>query len=430
MTSIFNRQIAVVTTILIMTMLNGCKKEIVPVVETVSVREITGSSAVVGGIITEPGSSIILERGVCWSTNPLPTISDHKTTDGPGAGSFISNLADLTSEVLYYVRAYATSSAGTGYGIAISFVSSALPPLASPAATTNINSTSASFYAKINANNLSTEVSFEFGTTTNYGNTKAAIQSPVTGGIETTVSADIEGLNPATYYHYRLKATNLAGTTYGKDMIFATIFTDVEGNKYNIKIIGSQIWMQENLKTTRYNNGDLIGTTPFESDDMTGAISPKYQWQSSIVGYGRLYTYYAITDSRKVCPAGWHVPSDGEWLTLTDYLTKNNYGYGGDGKNIAKSLAATSGWFADPTKGNVGNDQVSNNKSGFTGLPGGGRYSNGVVKFVGYHGIWWSSSESSGNFAYFRCIGYVPAQVFRGQFDKSYGLTVRCLKDS
>jgi len=430
MTYLFKQRLTVVISILIMTVLIGCKKEKEPVVETGSVSEITGSNAVCSGIITEQGSSVILDRGVCWSTNPLPTISDHKTSDGPGTGSFISKITDLTGEKLYYVRAYATSSVGTGYGIAISFVSSGLPPIVSPAAATNITSTSVSFYGKINANYLSTEVTFEYGTTTSYGYTVTAIQSPVTGVTATTVSADIEGLTEATYYHYRVKAINSAGTSYGKDMLFATILTDVEGNKYNIKIIGSQVWMQENLKTTRYNNSDLIGTTQSGTDDLTGAISPKYQWPGSIGGYGRFYTYYAITDTRKVCPTGWHIPSDGEWIELTEYLSNNSFGYGGNNKNIAKSLAATSGWFADPKDGNPGNDQANNDKSGFTGLPGGGRYSNGIVKFVGYHGIWWSSSESSGNFAFFRCIGYVPAQVYRGQFDKSYGLAVRCLKDN
>jgi uncharacterized protein (TIGR02145 family) len=303
-------------------------------------------------------------------------------------------------------------------------------PVISQTATTNINTNSASFYGKINTNYLSTEVIFEYGTTTSYGHTITAIQSPVKEGIPTTVSTNIEGLEPATLYHFRVKAINSMGTTYGSDMRFTTILTDVEGNKYSIKIIGSQVWMQENLKTTRYNNGDLIGTTPSESDDLTSAASPKYQWASSLVGFGRLYTYYAMTDSRKICPAGWHVPTDSEWITLTDYLTNNDYGYSGNNQNIAKSLASNSGWYSDPTPGNVGNDQGSNNRSGFIGLPGGGRYSNGVVKFVGYHGIWWSSTESSGNSAYFRCIGYVPAQVYRGQFDKSYGLTVRCLKDN
>lgn len=418
-----------VITFLIMTFLCGCKKEKEPVVQTLSISEITGTSATSGGIITDEGSSIIIAHGVCWSTKSLPTVEDNKTTDGSGSGCYSSTLTGLTGEEVYYVRAYAKNSVGTGYGIVKSFISTGLPPVIYPAATTDVNSTTASFYGKVNANDLSTVVSFDYGTTTNYGNSVTASQSPVTGSTAETVSATIEGLTAATLYHYRVKTVNSAGTSYGNDLIFSTIFTDVEGNKYNIKIIGTQIWMQENLKTTRYNNGDLIGTTPSQTEDLTSAVMPKYQWASSIAGYNRLYTYYAIMDKRKVCPVGWHVPTDAEWIKLTDYLTENRYGFNGNKNNIAKSLAATSGWYADPTAGNVGNNQFSNNKSGFAGLPAGGRYNNGTVKFVGYHGIWWSSSESSANFAYFRCIGYIPAQVYRGQFDKSYGLTVRCLKD-
>jgi uncharacterized protein (TIGR02145 family) len=115
---------------------------------------------------------------------------------------------------------------------------------------------------------------------------------------------------------------------------------------------------------------------------------------------------------------------------LSDYLINNNYGYGGKGDLIAKAMAYNSGWAPDPTPGNVGNDQGSNNSSGFSGLSAGGRYANGVTNFVTYHGIWWSSTESSSTSAYFRCIGYLPGTIFRGVFNKSYGLTVRCLRDN
>ena len=104
--------------------------------------------------------------------------------------------------------------------------------------------------------------------------------------------------------------------------------------------------------------------------------------------------------------------------------------YEGSGTDIAKSLAATSGWIADQAPGNIGNDQGKNNSSGFTGLAGGGRYNNGTMSFVGLHGIWGTSTESTETAAFFRCIGYVPREVFRGVFNKGYGLYVRCLKDA
>ena len=131
---------------------------------------------------------------------------------------------------------------------------------------------------------------------------------------------------------------------------------DIDGNVYRTITIGTQVWMAENLKTTKYRNGDLIGTTTPATLVIEGESTPKYQWaydgnESNVATYGRLYTWYVATDSRNVCPIGWHVPTDAEWTTLTDYLIKNGYGYGDGykGMDIAKSMAATSGWVADET---------------------------------------------------------------------------------
>ena len=239
----------------------------------------------------------------------------------------------------------------------------------------------------VNTNNLRTTVTFEYGTTASYERSVNAASSPINSGTS-TVSAEIAGLIPATIYHFRIKAVNSLGTTYGKDLTFTTVLTDVEGNNYRVTTIGAQVWMQENLKTAKYNNGEIIGTTISTTLDITNEIRPKYQWDTNTAGYGRQYTYYALTDERKVCPSGSHVPTDAEWTILTDYLTEHGYGYEGSGTDIAKSLAATSGWISDPAVGDIGNDQAKNNSSGFYGLAAGGRYSNGVLSFVGYHGIW------------------------------------------
>jgi uncharacterized protein (TIGR02145 family) len=209
---------------------------------------------------------------------------------------------------------------------------------------------------------------------------------------------------------------------------------DYEGNLYNTVKIGNQIWMAENLKTTRYSNGDLIGTTTPDTLNISGETTPKYQWayagnESNAATYGRLYTWYAVTDSRNVCPAGWHIPSDAEWTALTDYLTNNGYGYEGSGSDIAKSLASTSGWTADETAGNVGNDQSSNNSSGFTALPGSLRYVTGNFFSIGGDGIWWSAIEQGTNYAWCRYLGYRYSIVYRYNEYKGYGLSVRCVKD-
>jgi uncharacterized protein (TIGR02145 family) len=155
---------------------------------------------------------------------------------------------------------------------------------------------------------------------------------------------------------------------------------DIDGNVYSAITIGTQLWMAQNLKTTKYSNGDLIGTSTPATLVIEDEKLPKYQWaydgnESNVANHGRLYTWYVATDSRNVCPTGWHVPSDAEWTTLTDYLIKNDYGYGTGytGMDIAKSLSAPTGWVADNSLATPGNNPKSNNMSGFTALPSGAR---------------------------------------------------------
>ena len=209
---------------------------------------------------------------------------------------------------------------------------------------------------------------------------------------------------------------------------------DIDGNVYTSVTIGTQVWMVENLKTTKYLNGDLIGTTNPDTLDITLESTPKYQWayegnESNVNTYGRLYTWYAITDTRNVCPIGYHIPTDTEWTTLTDYLINNGYGYQGSGNDIGKSMAATSGWGTDPTEGNLGNDQEGNNSSGFTALPSGSRDYFGSFWDIGYVGRWWSSTEASTMSTYYRGMSAGYSNVLRYDLGKQNGFSVRCLRD-
>jgi hypothetical protein len=201
----------------------GCEKGKVPIITTSSVSNITGTSAVCGGNITSEGSSTVITRGVCWSTNLTPKLTDNKTTDGAGAGSFSSNITDLNGATIYYTRAYATNGTGTGYGMVMSFTTFGQSPLPTIGAATNINTTTATLKGTVNANYLSTVVTFEYGISTSYGDISTATQSPVTGNANTNVSANITGLTVATIYHYRIKAVNSLGTTYSNDITFTTL---------------------------------------------------------------------------------------------------------------------------------------------------------------------------------------------------------------
>jgi uncharacterized protein (TIGR02145 family) len=193
-----------------------------------------------------------------------------------------------------------------------------------------------------------------------------------------------------------------------------------DNERYKTIKIGTQVWMAENLKTTKYRNGDIIGTTSSATLNISGESTPKYQWaydgkENKVAIYGRLYTWYAITDSRNVCPTGWHVPSDAEWTTLTTYLG----GVSVAGEKLKETR--TTHWQS-PNTG-------ATNETGFTALPSGYRSHNGTYAVVGYYGSWWSSSEYSTASAFLRVMGYDNGSVARSSDNRWSGFSVRCLKD-
>ncbi len=200
-----------------------CKKEAkLPVVSTTPVTNITSTTATSGGTITSDGGATITANGVCWSTNANPSTTDSKTVDDNTTGQFVSSINGLTTGATYNVRAYATNSVGTAYGADMSFSTLGQAPSGLTQPATNITATGATLNGTVNANYLSTTVTFEYGITTTYGGTATATQSPVTGNSITNASVDISGLTPGTTYHYRIKTVNSLGTTYGDDMSFIT----------------------------------------------------------------------------------------------------------------------------------------------------------------------------------------------------------------
>lgn len=212
------------------------------------------------------------------------------------------------------------------------------------------------------------------------------------------------------------------------------VIKDTDGNVYTSVTIGTQVWMVENLKTTSYRNGDIIGTTTPAALDISGEITPKYQWpprgdEQLAAEYGRLYSWYSVTDSRNLCPVGWHIPSDAEFTVLTDYLINNGYGNGGSGSDIAKSMASRTSWTTVPAEGEIGNDN-SNNSSGFTAVPGGYRYNYMSFTDIGIICHWWTSTEYNSDNAFFRELHYGESDIFAGAENKrASACSVRCIKD-
>jgi len=217
-----------------------------------------------------------------------------------------------------------------------------------------------------------------------------------------------------------------------KDEDSSKTVTDIEGNVYHTVTIDTQTWMVENLKTTKYNDGTSI---PLISDSTAWSIlaTPGYCWYNNDLANkninGALYNWYTV-NTNKLAPTGWHVPTDAEWTTLTTYLTNKGYGYGGSGNDIAKSMASTTGWDLYSTPGTIGNDPASNNRSGFTVIPGGYLIDKGTFEYIGYYGSWWSSTEYNTNFAWDRYVGSNDSIVNRGNdYSKKSGFSVRCLRD-
>jgi uncharacterized protein (TIGR02145 family) len=600
----------------------SCKKDkpSAPSLTTSAVSEISYATATSGGNITNDGGAAVTSQGICWNATADPTIENTKTTESAGSTSFTSSLTQLNAGTKYYVRAYATNSAGTGYGESVSFITLGDKPSVTAVTPSGITLSSATLNGSVISNSLSTAVTFEWGTTTSYGTSVTPAQSPVSGSTSVAVNADLTGLTIGTVYHFRIKVENSLGITYSSDMTFTTLgqvpsvatldasnlsvstaklngsvnpnylrsaihfewgttygygntitpvldsvngsttvnvsadlsgltegtkycfrivatnslgttngigftfttqakpqittkdisgitttsalsggnitndfgshvtesgicwstshspttsdnkvlnssgaanfsapiasltpnstyylrayaingvgtgygkelilktytgtISDIDGNQYHTVTIGTQLWMAENLKTTKYQNGALIGTTTPAQLNITGESTPKYQWaagadENNVATYGRYYTWYAITDARNVCPLGWHIPTTAEWNILSSYLGPDSI----VGSKLKEAgLLHFSSLNSDAT-----------NESGFTALPAGYRnqegYYGGIYEQTGF----WTFTQFSSTEAYSVNVDAGSPYIGRySHFTLNFGFSVRCTKD-
>lgn len=208
--------------------------------------------------------------------------------------------------------------------------------------------------------------------------------------------------------------------------------TDIDGNIYQTIGIGTQVWMAENLKVTKYRNGDVIPNVTDKTlwcNLSTGAYCNYDNDTNNVSTYGRLYNWYAVADSRNICPTGWHVPTDSQWGTLINFL---------GGTQIAGGKVKEAGLLHWESP-NSGAFNGADNSSGFSALPGGSRAGGGKDVFgysfpgefmgIGGIGIWWSSTEGGiyGTLSMYIQSSYGSATI--GSGFKDNGISVRCVKD-
>jgi uncharacterized protein (TIGR02145 family) len=321
----FSRLRIVIITLLMgftLILVNGCKKDEkepqVPVLTTSDIRNVREATAISGGAITSDCGSMVTTRGVCWDKGTTPTINNNKTVDGEDLGAFTSNITGLIPNTIYYLRAYATNSHGTGYGNTLTF---------------------------------------------------------------TTLQA----------------------------------IKDFDGNEYHTITINNKLWMVENLKVTHYRNGDPIPniTDINEWFWASGAYCDYNNNPTNSATYGRLYNFYAVSDSRNICPAGWHVANNAELNDLISYFGFQN-STGGKLKETG-----TVHWQS-PNTG-------ATNKIGFTALPGGKRSSEYAE--LGTNGWWWTSTIGDAFSARYFMMSSGDDYLSNGYFDRHAGFSVRCVKD-
>ena len=275
-------------------------------------------------------------------------------------------------------------------------------------------------------------------------------QNPTTADMKyatTSVSGEVyvTGLSAGTTYHIRAYATKKTGTTYGNEIVFRTLdtplfgtVTDVDQNIYTTVTIGSQTWMMENLKTTRYRDGWPIAHVIDNADwinpsiVVNGAYCEYNNDQSIADVYGRLYNWYAVTNSHNIAPAGWHVATKADWDVLEAYLG----GIPGSSPGYVNGVAIPmkEAGYAHWPSGN----RLGTNASSFTALPagtrngGGGGYAN-----LGELAVFWSSSSYPGGYPYNRSLHYTydDAFIWPAGYGSNYplpflGASVRCVKDN
>jgi uncharacterized protein (TIGR02145 family) len=383
---------------------------------TIDFPSITSTSVTSGGNITSDGGTPVTKRGLCWSTSENPTTDNTHSDNGIGPDSFIYNVTGLTTGTLYHIRAYAINSVGTAYGADVQFTTLCIPDiytsgvsLLTPSSATSGGNISSGCGAVVTAR----------GVCWSKASAPTIVDNHTSEGSGTgSFSSKIDGLSFGTVYYVRAYATTNLGTIYGNELSFITFVADISGNVYKTTAIGTQIWMAENLKTTKLNDGTNIPLVA-DSTAWSNLLTLGYCWynndEAGNIIYGPLYNWSTV-NTGKLCPSGWHVPDNNELTILTDYLGGISVG-GGKLKETG-----TIHWVTPNT--------AATDDFNFKGLPGGSRGATGAYGNIGKYSYWWVNTAHpfDPDYAWGYVLSYISAEIIRANYYyKKDGFSVRCV---
>lgn len=374
-----------------------------------------------------------VEQKIKWTCN----IPDPVKVDLYKAGAFVSTIVaqttqndglafipmdNLVFDADYFIRITSTADPSLHGDSKLFSITKPVPTVTNLSAN-HIVQNSATLNGTVNANNFDTKIVFEYGLSINYDQSMDAVPNTSTGSSSTNVHLDISNLQSNTEYHYRIKASSSMGISYSPDMSFKTIaddqVVDADYNVYNTVLIGSQRWIKENLRTTHFSDGSAV-EKGLDSKDYSRETSPSYFFnymdnEANAKEFGRLYTWFVVSDSRNVCPLGWHIPTSADVDQLTSTL---------GGALIAGGKLKETGTdhWANPNEG-------ADNSSNFTAISSGYHDSGGGTYGQSMYTYFWSSSST--DFTNASTIGliYNDAKLHIDPYNKSYGFSVRCLKN-
>ena len=325
--------------LVLLSLLFACKKEnkqSVASISTIEISNITSNSITTGLKVISNGGSGITKEGICWSIHETPTVEDSSIIlDGSNKNEITISLSNLYSYTEYYLRAFALNGNGISYGNEINFKTKTGLATVFTNTPSEIIPLSAKSGGKIASNGGVPIISQGICWGENMNPT---INDNVVfdSSKNNSFISKLYPLGSQMNYHVRAFAVNAFGVSYGSDFsILSTssqTISDIDGNAYPYITIGAQTWLQLNLKVSHYRNGDPIYPgyinnnaiynnwyKDFDSPTKIGAYT--YPGQDSInhPEYGKLYDAIVASDSRGICPIGWHIPTEDDWTTLELY---------------------------------------------------------------------------------------------------------------